>query len=219
MVIKFDLAVIPADVTIIEATLSLYAAKKYYEGSNGPKSLFKLEGTWSESTIKWSNAPSFSSTPVDQNSNTTVPAWEDYAVTTVIKDVVENSSPNNGFILKFDSMTPDHGVELTSSEGSQSNRPKLIITYEEPTIITNQIAVQNKQIIFKNTINSFMVSIPYTGKHTVLITDVHGRELASFKADKGELWYQLPEALSSGMHIVTIKTPERIISKKFYFVR
>ena len=136
MVVKFDLNTIPNDVTVTEATLSIYPFRKYYEGNNGPKSVFRLTKDWSESSVKWNtpwstNGGDFSTPALASSNNSSYNVWEDYDVTSAVKDMIENSGNNYGFIFKFDSMTPKKGVSIWSSESSQEDkRPKLTITYE-----------------------------------------------------------------------------------------
>ena len=136
MVVKFDLSTIPDNVTVNEATLSIYPFKNYWEGENGPKSVFRLTKDWSESSVTWSTPWStgggdFSTPALASNTNSSYNVWEDYDITTAIKDMVESGGNNYGFIFKFDSMTPKKGVSIWSSESSQDDkRPKLTITYE-----------------------------------------------------------------------------------------
>lgn len=88
-----------------------------------------------------------------------------------------------------------------------------------PTEITHNIAEAGRRIMFKRTQESFMVFLPFTGGNTVTISNVQGKRAASFKTSEGKLWYTVPVSLSSGMHIIGIRTPDKMIVKKFWFVR
>jgi hypothetical protein len=133
--IKFDLSDIPADATITKAVLSLYVYQKISSSYNGTlpnkaKSLYKINAAWQEGTITWSNKPAIASSALTSAGSSAINAWEDFTVTSAIKDVVENNAANNGFMIQFTSY--NYGVIFRSSEyATASERPKLVITYED----------------------------------------------------------------------------------------
>ena len=197
MVIKFDLSTIPDNVTINEATLSIYPIKSYYEGENGPKSVFRLTKDWEESSVTWSRpwttgGGDFEAQALASSTNSAYNVWEDYDITSAVKNMVESGGNNYGFIFKFDSMTPKKGVSIWSSEGSQeANRPKLTITYDPPVEIIP--------------IPKPMTNIS-VGPYKVSIVNLQGREITSFEIDDIAQLSQVKSTLSSGMHIVNIQT-------------
>ena len=309
MVVKFDLNTIPDNVTVTEATLSIYPFKKYYEGNNGPKSVFRLTKDWSESSVKWSTPWStkggdFSTPALASSNNSSYNVWEDYDVTSAIKDMVESSGENCGFLFKFDSMTPKKGVSIYSSEASQTDkRPKLTITYEggdtqapEVTVsapstgqtltqgaafditwtATDNVGVVCRAIYFDSglrdwelvdsatgntgtyewtvptiessdckikifaydaagnvgsqesgtftiepltSIKPYGFSITNADKYDVKITNIQGREIASFETRDIKQLNKMMTSLSSGVHIIHITTPKQKFTKQIRVVK
>ena len=309
MVVKFDLNTIPNDVTVTEATLSIYPFKNYYEGENGPKSVFRLTKDWSESSVTWSSPWStgggdFSATALASSSNSSYNVWEDYDVTSAVKDMVESSGENCGFLFKFDSMTPKKGVSVYSSEASQTDkRPKLAITYEggdtqapEVTVTapsagqiltqgatfnitwtaTDNVGVVCRAIYFdsglrdwelvdsaagstgtygwtvpdiesadcKIMINAYDAAgnvgtqetgtftieppaaikpygfmVVHADRYNVKITNIQGREIASFETRDIKQLNKMMTSLSSGVHIIHITTPNQKFSKQIRVVK
>lgn len=182
--------------------------------------MYKITETWEENSVTWDNQPEFSYIALDDNSNTSIEVWEDYEITSAIKEIVEDGKDNFGFTLKFPYEEDYKGARLRSSEaGEQSERPKLTITYNPSTDITTKVTKQSKQILLKKTAESLIVYIPLSGTHTITISDVKGRELTSFRTDENKLWYQIPISLSSGIHIISIRTPEKSVTEKFWFIQ
>ncbi len=140
MAIKFDLSDIPQHATIKSATLSFYVyghgIKNHTGGAprNTSKSVYRITANWRESNINWNNKPRFNSTAVASSNNSSISTWENYNVTTAIKDIIENGGNNYGFLLKFPSETGYKGARIRSSEYSTTtNRPKLTIVFENDT--------------------------------------------------------------------------------------
>lgn len=88
-----------------------------------------------------------------------------------------------------------------------------------PTEITHNLTEAGKRIQFKKTQQSFMIFLPFSGNNAVTVSDVQGKQLAAFITSHDKLWYNVPVSLSSGMHIVSIRTPEKTIVRKFWFIR
>lgn len=209
MVIKFNLASIPAGAKIKDAKLSVYVFDNYYEGTNGPKSLFRLTKSWTGSTVTWSTpwttkGGDFSATAVAKSTNTALNTWEDYAITATIKDMVENNGANYGFLFKFDSMTPARGASIRSSEASQTTqRPKLTVTYELPSSI----------------IPNHFVSDGIKGPCKVTINNIQGRRIASLSIQNVDQLHQIKNRLSSGVHIVNINTLDKKSIKRVWVIQ
>lgn len=72
---------------------------------------------------------------------------------------------------------------------------------------------KTKQLHLKKTSESYMLQIPYEGKHTISITDNYGKVLSSLTTtDKGE-WYDIERTLSSGTYVIKVKTSEMKLYK------
>lgn len=94
-----------------------------------------------------------------------------------------------------------------------------VFAIDSASNITFNLKEVADQIILKKTPKSFMAYIPFSGSYTVTISDVHGKRIASFSPLNSRGWYKMPVSLSSGIHIVSLRTPERTIVKKLCFVR
>ena len=153
---------------------------------NGPKSLFRITRDWDEATVEWKSpwanpGGDFENIPLAKNSNDQIKVWEHYDVTNAIKDIVENSGDNYGFILTFDHHTPAYGVMIASSEYSdESKRPKLTIKYDISSHIISQDLKNDNQIMVKRTPGSAMIYLPFEGSCAII--DLQGRQIMSFNA-------------------------------------
>ncbi|MBC7390489.1 MAG: DNRLRE domain-containing protein [Opitutaceae bacterium] len=146
--IKFDLSKVPANATIVEATLTLYASNYDISGTPGHS---KLTGSnsatlrpitqpWQENTVTWNNQPTTSAPNVivteSNNGN------QNYYLN-VIKDVrnmLLNPSTNNGWMLQLDTETPYRGLFFASGDASDPLlHPMLEITYTLPCDGTKEI--------------------------------------------------------------------------------
>ncbi len=226
MVIIFDLSAIPKQHEIREAVLSFYVFDHgIQEGTSGKpdndeKSLYRILGTWEEDSVTWDNQPAFSNATLDNNSNTAVKVWEDYTVTSAVQEMVKDESTNHGFILKFPYEDDYTGARIRSSETTeQAERPRLTVTYNLDTGIKNNLFLNSKQLLIRKTAESIYISVPFSSHHTITISDVKGRFLASIRTDRNKQWYQIPAHLSSGIAIVSISMPEKKSYKKFLVIR
>lgn len=87
------------------------------------------------------------------------------------------------------------------------------------TSIIHNLSEAGKMITISKNSTSYNIYIPFTGNYTVTISDVQGKQLNSFTTSNGIGWYNVPASLSSGMHIVSIRTPGRTIVKRFWYMR
>jgi len=128
VVIKFDLSDIPEDAIIEEAVLSLYVYKGYDSWDNGLKTIHEITSSWDESSVTWNSKPSNNSSKIAECNSSSINVWEDYDVTGEVKDIVENSKDNYGFMLIYGDYYT--GAYFRSSEYSSTEyRPKLTVTY------------------------------------------------------------------------------------------
>lgn len=188
---------------------------------NGPKSLYRITKDWNEATVEWKSpwinpGGDFEDTPIAKNSNDQVKVWEDYDVTSAIKDIVENSGENHGFILTFDHHTPAYGVMIASSEyNDESKRPKLTVAYDETTETTQKVCVADDKISIKNTGGSVLLYLPFRG--VCRVYDLRGREIVLFTAQVDKKWYELPNII--GMNIISLQGNEKVLTRKLFTVK
>jgi hypothetical protein len=86
---------------------------------------------------------------------------------------------------------------------------------QEPISKTYFDCYKSKQLHLKKTSDSYMIQIPYDGKHSIAISDSYGKVLSSFITTDKEEWYNIDKSLPSGTYVVKLKTPEM---KLFKFV-
>ncbi len=65
----------------------------------------------------------------------------------------------------------------------------------------------------------FLLNISCETLFSVTITDILGRQLASFQSVPGKKWYSLPQWLPAGVHVVTVGTEKQRIVRKIQVVR
>lgn len=101
--------------------------------------------------------------------------------------------------------------------GNTGNGESNVFSIGGTGIINNLTKAKELMTIRKNP-GSYSVYNPFSGSYDVTITDVQGKQLASFTTN-GRGWYTIPVSISSGMHFVSIRTPEKTIVSKIWFVR
>lgn len=135
--LEFNLSYIPENAIITSANLGLY----YYGSVDGeiaaPIGAYKVEETWSETGVTWYNQPDYASTP---EYTRTVPApltssflyWN---ITDLVNGWWDGSIHDYGVMLKdTDESTTEAWKAFYSSDWDNAyQRPKLIITYYDPT--------------------------------------------------------------------------------------
>jgi hypothetical protein len=147
--IAFDISSIPANSTIISATLSLY----YYNSGNtighsqssGSDAcwLRRITSSWSESTVTWNNLPS--TTTVNQvnipASGNDTASYPNINVTALITDIYNNPTTSDGMMLEL--QTEQYYRSLLFASSNNSNpalRPRISITYQ-PQILADTCIV------------------------------------------------------------------------------
>ncbi len=210
MAIKYDLSDIPKNATISKATLSVYVyanGEKLGVGGyprNAPKSVYRITDSWSQSNITWNSKPSSNNTVLDSSINTSINIWEDFNVTSAIKDMVENGGDNNGFLIKFplELKYSYLGARIWSSEYSTANlRPKLTISYS--TEVTSIKPVSHA-------INQ--------GECSVILTNLQGRKIASYTSDNINSITKF-NSLPAGVHLLHITTKQKTFTKKVSIIK
>jgi len=217
---------------ITKATMSLY---NYYDMwptyLNGPRTLFKLTKQWSQKEASWDKASAsttwakkggdYNTSPVAKLKDTNFVQWEHFDVTQAIIDFQKSPSSNYGFLLKFDSYTPNHNVLYVSSEDKDSvqNRPKLTITIEETTGIGHARVSENNRIRIAQNNGLVKLFLPFSGNTQVIITDMRGKRVATFTVSANNGWISMPGAISSGMHIFTVQNADKKITTKTLITR
>jgi len=82
-------------------------------------------------------------TPLATCSNTAISSWDKFTVTSAVQQFVTTPTANKGFIIRTVRVNYEDvlGVNYTSSEGTEANRPKLVITYSKSGVTTYALTV------------------------------------------------------------------------------
>lgn len=137
--LKFDLSLVPANVTITSAYLELSATgfiNSLLPGhfGNNTAILSRVAENWNEFGVTWNSEPS-----LDLSTQLTLPAslssTQNYSanVTGMVSDMYLNPTSNFGFHLRLVNENPNNSAALTFYSSDYSTpelRPKLIINYE-----------------------------------------------------------------------------------------
>ncbi len=189
MVFRFDVTSLPKNALILSAIASLYSHSESSNTGNGPKSLYTVTSPWDVETALWdvpwiSEGGDFSNDPVAVNKQDTVCVWEDFDVTDGLKDIVENESSNNGFLLRFDDYKAGYGVSYHSADYEDPMlRPKLSVTYlfddDEPPVVT--ISSPKSDVVWtEGTVHTLTWDV--TDNNLIAASILH------FSSDNGATW-------------------------------
>lgn len=142
--VKFDLATIPANATIVSATLDLYHYPSPYNTGHsnltGPADcwLQRIIQPWSESTVTWSNQPSCSMTNM-VNVLAPFTNTQNYSlnVTALVQDMMNDPANSFGFMLRQQNESYYRSLLFASSDMSNpALHPKLTVVYSEGILPT-----------------------------------------------------------------------------------
>jgi hypothetical protein len=129
--IRFNLSSIPSGSTIVEATLRLYhAGGGDYPGQSRTLTLYRVTGSWSESTVTWNNRPSYADSIGSFSTVYNFLGWRELDLTTQTRNWVDGSHSNYGFVVIGPESTSGVYRALASSESTYS--PELVIRYVPP---------------------------------------------------------------------------------------
>ncbi len=147
-IVRFNMAPIPAEASIVTATLYLYASG--WSGGSLRVDLHYISRTNVISELTWLKAsatdywglPGCNDIATDRPDQRedyedilTVPEWYSWDVTNVVQGWVDGSLPNNGLLLRGASQHSLNKVSFASSEAGLTHRPRLVIRYVGPAPI------------------------------------------------------------------------------------
>ncbi len=141
--LHFDAAPIPANATILDAKLELYAAG--WGGSNMTLDAYRVLRAWIDCQATWNQAYSGnpwgqpgcndtatdrSASPEDTVSTTGINQWYRFDLTQLVQGWVDGSVANNGILLRAASPWSISMFHFASAQNSTANlRPRLVVTY------------------------------------------------------------------------------------------
>jgi hypothetical protein len=135
--IRFNLTGIPATAVVTVAELHLW---NYHSTSPVVRTIeaYQVTDSWAENTITWDEQPS-PGTVVQGSASLPASETNDFVIweleVALVEGWLDGSIVNHGLVLiDVDEGTPGAGKSFRSSEyGTAAKRPKLVITYYEPT--------------------------------------------------------------------------------------
>lgn len=137
--------------------------------------------------------------------------------------LVDSASGNTG---TYEWTVPDEiskscKIKVSAYDAAKNvgNKESGVFEIALPSSIVTNSELMSNSIKFKKVFNTFMVYIPFSGNYRVAVTDVSGKEITSLVTTGNSQWYTLEKPLASGMHIISIKTTEKTVVKKFWFIR
>ncbi len=126
--IEFDLSSLPAGATINSATLELYEYGQCSVNMNSIDLHLNL-GSWEESSVTWSNAPSYGPVIATNTGETTECEWLIFDVTSAVTDWYNGSEPNYGFRISGPDQKVRKYIPSSDNNDRPTERPILRINY------------------------------------------------------------------------------------------
>ena len=128
--LEFDLASIPADAVVDQATLTLYCRK--LSTASATLYLYRVTKGWGESSVTWNSQPATGS-QVEGTLNLATSRYQakEVELTALVQAWVEGSQVNQGVMVKEGGSTA-YGQCYSSDTGTAGYRPKLEVHWHRP---------------------------------------------------------------------------------------
>jgi hypothetical protein len=133
--VRFDIAGLPSNVSITQATLRLYLVTSWdYPNTSRTITAYRITSSWSEGGVTWNSRPgyggSYGSTAIVHGAW----GWYEFDVTGLVKTWYSSTNANYGIMLR--------GPEVSGSDSSwrgfgtreSTYTPQLVVKYETATI-------------------------------------------------------------------------------------
>jgi hypothetical protein len=120
--VRFTQPTIPAGCVVGSATLRLYASSWT---NNRTLQALRLNGTWSESTVTWSNQPATTGTAATTTSGS---GWREWNVAAQVQAMYDSGS-SNGFLIRDASESGSGREQQFHSREKGENTAQLILTF------------------------------------------------------------------------------------------
>lgn len=150
-----ELSTIPANSTIMDARLSLYAmdqAPWQHSGANDAW-IERITDSWSESTVTWNNQPATTTTnriSLSQSSSGSQ-NYLNIDMTQLVQDMINQPSSSHGFLIKLKTEMVYRRMGFGSSDHTNPNlRPQLSVTYIASSVGLNEFEGSAEILCYPN---------------------------------------------------------------------
>jgi len=147
--LKFDVSWLPSNTVINTAHVKVWYDQGYYTNANAVSlQLRRVLGAWSESSITWNGFSGLGGELISSATKASYvnSVWHSYNAKSLVQGWVGGSIPNYGVLLRAqDETTLGRGgayyeaSEYAYNGGPHVNRPKLLITYGQPSVMVEPI--------------------------------------------------------------------------------
>jgi hypothetical protein len=217
--IEFDLDALPNNITITDASLSLYYNDDAPEGHAGDNValLQRITEPWTENTVSWGDQPATTDDnqvilPVSQSSDQD---YENVNVTALIQDMIDNPSSSHGLMLRLQNEEVFRRVVFASSDHPDDTKhPKLEVCYTFGTA-TNDFTVR-PLIAHPNPFTNEIVLEGLSGNFEITISDVNGKLIFAQKADAviDQVRLQDIGTLNAGIYVISANNGKEVYMTK-----
>ena len=132
--VRFDIASLPPNQDISEATLRLYLVGSWdYPGTSRTIRTYRITSSWSESSVTWNNRPGYGGS---YGSNSIVHGawgWYEFDVTNLVRAWYDETYTNHGIMLRGPEVSGLDASWRSFSTREGSYRPRLVIEYTAST--------------------------------------------------------------------------------------
>lgn len=231
------------------------------EGKANVCSLFTITKEWKESEVTWYNASDdkewemldldtkyynpniddsvsnpggcdYDRKPVDIVDYVDINSWENYDVTEVIKQAVNNGKSFHGFMIKqfLHPAEEDKGnnavakgidgrLYWASEYDEVDKRPKLTVKYTSTGISAQFSNKMEHSVQFIKRGNKIIVIVPGTKTYDLTLFNLKGKELISLKRCTTHRTDIPAKYLSSGLHVMIVTHARKNVSIKFPVIK
>lgn len=220
--IDFDLSQIPANATITDARLSLYAFPSSPDGGHSTLSgsnecrIQQITSAWNEDDVTWNTAPSVTSMNQVVLASSVVD-YQDYLdidVTAMIQEQYANPTANFGFMISMITQEHYRAMIFGSSDNPDSTlHPKLEITYD-PFSSISENPFDDAIFVYPNPSSNGQFSIKMEGDYRFKISNLEGRTVfEQFTPVQGLHNVQVGN-LASGTYFIELNADEHTYVRK-----
>lgn len=220
--IDFDLSQIPANATITDAKLSLYAFPQSPDGGHSTLSgsnecrIQQITSTWNEDDVTWNTAPSVTSVNEVVLAASLVDDQDylDIDVTAMIQEQYANPTANFGFMISMITQENYRAMIFGSSDNLDSTlHPKLVITYD-PVNSISENDLDADILVYPNPSSNGQFSIKMEGEYRFKMRNLEGRTVYEQCTSVNGAHDVQVSNLAQGTYFIELNTGENTYVRK-----